>query len=118
MRLPPAVVNPGIRKGLLRRWHGQRAIVTGALHQIVLAPAFDVQNLTGFGPVGHDLGDQLTSIQRTSPRVWSADPGQRIADEQINHSGTPEPGLEHDQPGWVLGDAADHRCPGTQGMGP
>jgi hypothetical protein len=28
--------------------------------------------------------------------MWSADPGQRIADEQIDDSSTPKPGLEHD----------------------
>jgi hypothetical protein len=111
--LPPAIVNPGIRKGLLRRRDGQRTIVTGALHRIVLAPAFDVNDLTGFGPVSHDLGDQLSSIQRTSPALWSADPRQRIADEQIDDSGTPEARLEQDQPRRILGDAADRRCSGT-----
>ena len=111
--LPPAVVNPGIRKGLLRRRDGQRTIVTGALHHIVFAPAFDIHDLAGFGPIGHDLGDQLSSIQRTSPAMWSADPRQRIADEQIDDSGATKASLEQDQPGWVLGDAADCRCSGT-----
>lgn len=82
--LPPAVVNPGIRKSLLRRRRGQRAIVTGALYQVVLAPAFDVDNLTGFGPIGHDLGDQLGSIQWTSPAMSvsrSVATGRRQADQ-------------------------------------
>lgn len=55
--LPSAVVNPGIRQRILRRWHGKYPVSTHALGRVTLAPTLDVDDLTGFGPIGQQLGD-------------------------------------------------------------
>lgn len=54
---PPAVVDPGIGQWGVLRWPDEHPTGTDALQRIPLAPAFDVDQLTGFGPIGRDLGD-------------------------------------------------------------
>jgi len=113
MCLPSAVVNPGVGQGILWRGHGKCPIGASALSRVALAPALDVDNLAGLGPIGHNLGDQLIPVQRTSPATYSADPRQRVADQQINDSGAAKPGLKQDQSGRIRSDAADHGRPST-----
>jgi hypothetical protein len=92
--LPPTVVDPGIGQRLTWRRHGDGSIGADASHRVAVAPTFDVHKLTGFGPISHDLSDQLIPVQRTSLTTRSADPRQRVADQQIDDPSAPESGLE------------------------
>ena len=114
--LPPTVVNPGIGQRLTWRGHRDGPIGADAPQRITVTSAFDVHKLTGFGPIGHDLSDQLIPVQRPSLTTRSADPRQRVADQQIDDPGAPEPGLEQDQPRRIVGYPTDHRSSGAQRM--
>jgi len=94
LRRPTAVINPCIGQRLIRRRQRQSAIGTDAPNRVPVPPALEVDNLTGLGPVSPELGDQLVAIQRTSPATCSADPRQRVADQQINDARATETGLE------------------------
>ena len=65
-RWPSAVVDPGVRQRLIRRRQRHSPIGTDAPHRVAVPPALEVDKLTGLGPIGHELGDQLAAIQRTS----------------------------------------------------
>ena len=65
-RWPSAVVDPGIRQCLIRRRQRHSTISAYAPYRVTVTPALEVDNLTGLGPIGHELSDQLTAIQRTS----------------------------------------------------
>jgi hypothetical protein len=65
-RWPSAVVDPGVRQCLIRRRQRHRTISAYAPYRVTVTPALEVDNLTGPGPIGHELSDQLAAIQRTS----------------------------------------------------
>lgn len=54
---PSAVVNPGIRQCLIRRRQRHSTIGAYAPYRITVAPALEVDNLTGLRPIGHKLSD-------------------------------------------------------------
>jgi hypothetical protein len=56
-RWPSAVVDPGIRQCLVRCRQRHSPIGAYAPYRVAVTPALEVDNLTGLGPIGHELSD-------------------------------------------------------------